>query len=61
MEKIINVRGTLRSMAIGRDYAIRFRDVRGTSLRQSASLLKEVGMVFHVSKDEDGYLVWREA
>lgn len=56
----VNVRGTLRAMEVGECNAIVLTGVRGTTLRQQACTLKDWGMVFHVSKVEGGYKVWRE-
>lgn len=57
-EKVLNVRGTLRAMQVGASLIL--YNVRGSSLRQSASVLREVGMQFRVNKTDNGYKVTRE-
>lgn len=57
-KKVLNVRGTLRAMQRGSSVIL--YNVRGSSLRQSASVLREVGMQFRVNKTEGGYKVTRE-
>ena len=58
----INVMGTLKAMPIGWEHArvFLFSETRGTSLRNTASSLTELGMLFHINKTAEGYRVWRE-
>ncbi len=54
--------GTLKAMPIGWEHArvFLFSETRGTSLRNTASSLTELGMLFHINKTSEGYRVWRE-
>ena len=56
----VNLMGTLKGMKVGQVIELTFEQARGTTLRNTASILKELGNgKFNINKTEAGFKVTR--